>query len=116
MISCVKDPRKIHKNSSPVTLIVYDLLPFLKKRPYIKYVEKGAWRVFVGIMKYFRQILMGNEIFFKVFDGPQNIFLCSIFVILFFKLRGWSTNIQTSHKGYLRKTRHVKQITSIQKT
>ena len=31
---------------------------------------------------------MGHEIFFKIFDGPQNIFLCSIFVILFFKLRG----------------------------
>ena len=30
---------------------------------------------------------MGHEIFFKIFDGPQNIFLCSIFVILFFKLR-----------------------------
>ena len=34
---------------------------------------------------------MGHEIFFKIFDGPQNIFLCSIFVILFFKSRGWST-------------------------
>ena len=42
----------------------------------------------MGVMKYFRYILMGHEIFFKVFDGPQNIFLCSIFVILFFKLRG----------------------------
>ena len=31
---------------------------------------------------------MGHEIFFKIFDRPQNIFLCSIFVILFFKLRG----------------------------
>ena len=30
---------------------------------------------------------MGHEIFFKIFDSPQNIFLCSIFVILFFKLR-----------------------------
>ena len=30
---------------------------------------------------------MGHEIFFKIFDGPQNIFLCSIFVISFFKLR-----------------------------
>ena len=47
----------------------------------------GGWRVFVGVMKYFRHILMGHEIFFKIFDGPQNIFLCSIFVILFFKLR-----------------------------
>ena len=39
-------------------------------------------------MKYFRHILMGHEIFFKIFDGPQNIFLCSIFIILFFKLKG----------------------------
>ena len=30
---------------------------------------------------------MGHEIFFKIFDSPQNIFLCSIFAILFFKLR-----------------------------
>ena len=39
-------------------------------------------------MKYFRHILMCHETFFKIFDGPQDIFLCSIFVILFFKLRG----------------------------
>ena len=31
---------------------------------------------------------MGHEIIFKTFDGPQNIFLCSIFIILFFKLKG----------------------------
>ena len=30
---------------------------------------------------------MSHEIFLKFFDGPQNIFFCSIFVILFFKLR-----------------------------
>ena len=41
-----------------------------------------------GVMKYFRYILIGHEIFFKTFDGPQNIFLCFIFVSLFFKLRG----------------------------
>ena len=38
-------------------------------------------------MKYFRHIFLGHEIFFKTFDGPQNIFLCSIFMILFFKLK-----------------------------
>ena len=42
----------------------------------------------MGVIKYFRHILMGHEIFFKIFDGPRNIFLCSLFVILFFKLRG----------------------------
>ena len=42
----------------------------------------------MGVLKYFRHVLMGHEIYFKVFDGPRNIFSCSIFVILFFKLRG----------------------------
>ena len=42
----------------------------------------------MGVMKYFRYTSMGHEIIFKTFDGQQNIFLCSIFVILFFKLRG----------------------------
>ena len=40
----------------------------------------------MGVKKYFRDILIGHEIFFKIFDGAQNI-LCSIFVTLFFKLR-----------------------------
>ena len=43
--------------------------------------------VFVGAMNYLRNILMGHKIFFKFFDGPRNIFLCSIFIILFFKLK-----------------------------
>ena len=30
---------------------------------------------------------MGHEIFFKNFDGPRNILFCSIFIILFFKLK-----------------------------
>ena len=42
----------------------------------------------MGVVKYFRHILMGREIFFKISDWPQNIFLCSIFVTLFFNLRG----------------------------
>ena len=42
----------------------------------------------MGAMKYFRHILMGHEIFFKIFDGSRNIFLRSIFIILFFKLKG----------------------------
>ena len=42
----------------------------------------------MDVMKIFRHLLMGNEIFFKIFDGPQNILLYSIFVILFFTL-GW---------------------------
>ena len=42
----------------------------------------------MGVIKYFRHILMGHEIFFKIFDEPRNIFVCSIFIILFFKLKG----------------------------
>ena len=41
----------------------------------------------MGVMKYFRHILMGDEIFFKIFDGPRNIILFTIFIILFFKLK-----------------------------
>ena len=63
--------------------------------PYIKYVPDGGGRGggagrqrdFVGVMEYFRHMLVGHEIFFKIFDGPQNIFLCSFFALLFFKLR-----------------------------
>ena len=39
--------------------------------------------VFAGLMKYFRHILMGHEKFLKSFDGPENIFLSSIFVFYF---------------------------------
>ena len=37
-------------------------------------------------MKYFRQILMGPEMFLRIFDGPQKIFLCALFVYLFIYL------------------------------
>ena len=63
----------------------------------------------MGGMKLFRHILIGHEIFFKIFNGPQNIFLWSIFVILFFQVKGVAAqNIQTSHQGDLRNTKHVK--------
>ena len=42
----------------------------------------------MGVIKYFKHILMDHEIFSKIFDGPKNIFLCSISIVLFFKLRG----------------------------
>ena len=42
----------------------------------------------MGVMKYFRHIIMGHEILSKISDGPQNILLCFILVILFFTLRG----------------------------
>ena len=34
---------------------------------------------------------MGHEIFFKIFDGPQNVFLRFVCIISFFELRGWGT-------------------------
>ena len=61
------------------------------KGPYIKYV--GGWEgggvgelersVFAGLMKYLGHILMGHEKFLKSFDGPENIFLSSIFIFYF---------------------------------
>ena len=41
-------------------------------------MKEGDLRVFVKVMKNFRHVLMGHEIFFKIFDGPQTIFLFSI--------------------------------------
>ena len=43
--------------------------------------------IFVGVMKNFKSILMGREIFLKIFYGSKNIFLCSPLVMLIFKLR-----------------------------
>ena len=40
-------------------------------------------RIFAAAMKNFRQILIGHEIFLKIFDGPQKILLCPSF--LFFE-------------------------------
>ena len=56
----------------------------------IEHTFKGTYGQmgFLGVMKYFRHQLMSHEIFFKIFDRPQSIFLCSIFVISFFTLRG----------------------------
>ena len=50
-------------------------------RDHILSMYKGVQRIFVGVVKYFRHILTGHENFFKIFDGSQNVFLCSIFVI-----------------------------------
>ena len=44
------------------------------KGPYIRY-PGGGEEGFVGVMKYFRHILMDHEIFFKYFGGTQSIFL-----------------------------------------
>ena len=65
----------------------------------------------MGVIKYFRHILMGHEIFFEIFNGPQSMFLCSIFVILFFKLRVFEHKIS---KLAIKEIEHVEQITSTQ--
>ena len=78
----------------------------------------GRGGVFVGVMKYFRHILTGHEIFSKVFDGSQNIFLCSIFVFLFFKFRVLEHKIskraikplRTFKKNMLNKSHHSADI------
>ena len=42
---------------------------------------RRGWRGFAGVMKYFRHILMGHELFLKIFDWAQKIFLCFPFLI-----------------------------------
>ena len=56
---------------------------------------------------------MGHEKFLKIFDGLQNIFLCSFLILAFsnfiwkFKCV-WAESVQTGHQVDLRKIRHVK--------
>ena len=72
----VKDEGCIPSQHFPNNVCIYG--------PYIRYVGGAE---FVGVMKHFRHILMGHEIYFKHFDR-SHIFLSFVFVILFFKLRG----------------------------
>ena len=54
---------------------------------------EGGWKVFAEAMKYFKHILMGHEIFLKIFDGPQSIFLFTsfpIFLVASYKNLWWS--------------------------
>ena len=86
------------------------------KGPYTKYAGVGDRRVFEGVMKYFKHILMGYEIFLKIFDGLQNIFLSSFLILTFSKFIWkvkwvWAENVQTSHQEDLRKIMHNKQPT-----
>ena len=64
-------------------------LAIMKARGFSK-TGRGGGRgrtVFVGVIKYFRHTSMGHEILFKIFDEPRNIFVCSIFIMLFFNLK-----------------------------
>ena len=58
------------------------------KGPYIKYVGGSAGGFLWGPWNILWHILMDHETFFKIFDGPRNIFWCPFFIILFFKLKG----------------------------
>ena len=47
---------------------------------------------------------MGNEIFLKFFDGPQNIF--PILNFYYIHLKTYVRNVQSNHQEDLRKIRH----------
>ena len=53
----------------------------LRLRDRILSMLEGGRSVFAEVMKYFRHISMGHEIFLEGFDGPQNIFLRSFLVL-----------------------------------
>ena len=50
---------------------------------------------------------MGHGIFFKVFDGSQNIFLCSIFIILLFKLNDLKHRISKLATKWIEERHHM---------
>ena len=64
--------------------------------------------------KIFLPNIDGHEMFLNLFDGPQNIFLCS-FVFLTLSKFIWkfkwvrAGNVETKHQERLRKIRHVQQ-------
>ena len=69
--------------------------------------DRGGQKVFAGAMKYFRQLLIGHEIFLKIFDELSKNFLCASFLIFFFFFLSnffkgvmgvWAQNVQTSHQ------------------
>ena len=67
-------------------------------------MQEGDWRVFAGAVKYFRHVLKSNEIFLKIFNGPQDIFLFSFIVLIFSSFiwkvnMVWAQNIETDHQG-----------------
>ena len=69
-----------------------NILELIKPMVYMASIDLrdvgGEAREFLWGLSNMLHILMGHEIFFKIFDESQNIFLCSILVILFSKLRG----------------------------
>ena len=70
--------------------------------------------IFAEVMKYFRHVVMGHEIFLKIFDGPQKFFLFSSFLsflVISFKNLWWSRKklLKLAMKGISKKIRHVKQ-------
>ena len=47
----------------------------MHKGTYIKYLEREDWGFFPEAIEYFRQKLIGHEIFLRIFDGPQKMLL-----------------------------------------
>ena len=68
----------------------------------------------MGAMKNFKHISVRHEIFLKIFDGPQNIFLCSPLVILICEIRESENKMSKLAIKEILKVRHVKEITSTQ--
>ena len=71
-------------------------------------------RVFAGVMKYFRHILIGNEIFLNIFNEPQIILLCSFLSLPLSKIIWkckcvWAEKVQTGYQDDLRRIRHIQQ-------
>ena len=73
-------------------------------------IFEGGWRVFVGVMKYFRDILMGYDLMMgQNFWWATKYFPMFYFCNFIFYVKGFAAqNIQTSDQGDLRKIRHVK--------
>ena len=72
---------------------------------------------FAGAMKYFRDNLMGYKTFLKIFDMPQNIFLCSLLILIFLIIPFvWAQNVHSDHQGNLRKIRYVDNDTLFNKS
>ena len=60
---------KLYQNNQKICFEKLDCV-----RDHTLSMQEGSRRVFVVVMKYFKHILMGNEIFLKTFDGPQKKF------------------------------------------
>ena len=61
---------------------------------------EGARRDFAGAMEYFRQILMDHEMYLRIFDRPQTMFLCTFLFFFFFLITSSETVWKSEHKMF----------------